>query len=48
MRERRGAYKVLMRKPEEKRPHGRHWRRCENKIKMEIQQVAWAAWSGLI
>jgi len=48
MRERRGAYRVLARKPEGKGPLGKQWRRCEDKIKMEIQQVGWGAWTGLI
>jgi hypothetical protein len=48
MRERRGAYRALVRKPEGKRPLGRHWCRCEDNIKMEIQQVGWGAWTGVI
>jgi hypothetical protein len=48
MRERRGAYRVLARKPEGKSPLGKHWRRCEDNIKMEIQQVGWGAWNGFM
>ena len=37
--EKRGAYKVLVGKPEEKRPLGRPRRRWENNIKMDHQGV---------
>jgi hypothetical protein len=37
----RGAYKVLMGKPEGKRPHGRPRRRWEDNIKMDLQEVRW-------
>jgi hypothetical protein len=37
--ERQGAYRVLVRKPEGKRPHGRHRHRWEVNIKMDIQEV---------
>jgi hypothetical protein len=40
MGERRGVYRVLVGKPEEKRPLGRPRRRCENNIKMKLQKVA--------
>jgi hypothetical protein len=36
MRERRGAYRALVVKPETRRPLGRPWRRWEDKIKMDI------------
>jgi hypothetical protein len=39
MGERRGSYKVLVRKPEGKRPLGRPRRRREDNIKMDIQEV---------
>ena len=39
MGERRGVYRVLVRKPEGKRPLGRHRRRWENNIKMDLQEV---------
>jgi hypothetical protein len=39
MRERRGVYMVLVRKPEGKRPLGRPKRRWEYNIKMEFQEV---------
>jgi hypothetical protein len=36
---RRGVYRVLMRKPEGKRPLGRPRRRWEDNIKTDIQEV---------
>ena len=38
---RRGAYKILVGKPERKRPLGRPKRRWEDSIKMDIQDVGW-------
>ena len=37
--ERRGMYRVLVGKPEGKRPLERPRRRCEDKIKMDVQEV---------
>ena len=39
MEERRGIYRVLMGKPEGRRPLGRPRRRWEDNIKMELQEV---------
>ena len=39
MGERRGVYRVLVGKPEGKRPLGRPRRRLEDNIKMELQEV---------
>jgi hypothetical protein len=39
MGERRGAYRVLVGKPEEKRPLGRSRRRWEDNIKIDLQEV---------
>jgi hypothetical protein len=39
MGERRGAYKILVGKPEGKRPIGRHRRRWEDNIKLDLQEV---------
>ena len=39
MGEGRGVHRVLMEKPEGKRPLGRPRRRCENNIKMDLQEV---------
>jgi hypothetical protein len=41
VRERRDAYKVLMRRPEGKRPLGRPRRRWESNIEMDLQDVGW-------
>ena len=49
IRERRGAYRVLVGKPEGKRPLGRPRRRWEYNIKMDLQEVGMGgAWTGLI
>jgi len=39
MGERRGVYRVLVRKPERKRPLGRSKLRWEGNIKMDLQEV---------
>jgi hypothetical protein len=39
MGEERGVYRVLVEKPERKRPLGRPRRRWENNIKMDLQEV---------
>ena len=39
MRERRGVYRILVGKPEGKRPLGRPRRRWEDNIKMHLQEV---------
>ena len=39
MGERRGVYRVLLGKPEGKRPLGRTRRRWEDNIKMDLQEV---------
>ena len=39
MKEGRGVHKVLVGKPEEKRPLGRPRRRWEDNIKMDLQEV---------
>jgi len=39
--ERRGVYRILVGRPEGKRPLGRHRRRWENNIKMDLQEVEW-------
>ena len=39
MEERRGVYRVLVRKPEGNRPLGRPRRRWEDNIKMDLQEV---------
>jgi hypothetical protein len=39
IREKRSAYKILVEKPERKRPLGRSRRMCENNIKMDLREV---------
>ena len=39
MKERRGVYRVLVGKPEGKRPLGRPGRRWEDNIKMDLEEV---------
>jgi hypothetical protein len=41
MGKRRGAYRVLVGKPEGKRPLGRSRLRWENNIKMDLQEMGW-------
>jgi len=41
MRERRGAYRILVGISEERRSIGRPRRRWEDNIKMYLQQVGW-------
>jgi hypothetical protein len=41
MGEERGVHRVLVGKPEGKRPLGRPRRRWEDNIKMDLQQVGW-------
>jgi hypothetical protein len=41
MGERRGAYRVLVGKPEGRRPLGRPRRRWENIIKIDLKEVGW-------
>jgi len=39
----------LVRKPERKRPHGRHRHAWDDTMKMDLQEVEWGgAWTGLI
>jgi hypothetical protein len=47
--EERGVYRVLLGKPEEKRPLGRPRRRWEDNIRMELQEVGCGGmdWIGL-
>jgi len=46
MGERKGVYRVLVGKPERKRPLGRTRRRWENNIKLDLQEVGWGVWKG--
>ena len=44
--ERRGLYRVLVGKPEGKRLFGRHRRRWEDNIMMDLQDEGCEAWTG--
>jgi hypothetical protein len=44
----RGTYRVLVEKPEGKRPLERPSRRWEDNIKLALQELGWKAWTGLI
>jgi hypothetical protein len=49
MGEKRGAYRILVERPEGKRPLGRPRRRWEYNIKTDLQEVAWGHemdWAG--
>jgi hypothetical protein len=46
--ERRGAYRILVGKPDGKRPLRRPMRRLEYNTKMDLQEAGWEAWVGLI
>jgi hypothetical protein len=49
MGEGRGAYRILMGRPEgRRRPLGRPRHRWEDNIKMDLKEVGWGAWTGLI
>jgi hypothetical protein len=41
MKENRNAYRILVGKPEEKRPLGRPRRRGENNIRMDLREIGW-------
>jgi len=44
----RGVYRVLVGKPEGKRPLGRPRSRWEDNIKIDLQELGWGTWAGLI
>ena len=44
MGEERGVHRVLVGKPEGKRPLGRPRRKCEANIKMDLQEVGGGSW----
>jgi hypothetical protein len=49
MGEKRNVYRLLVGKPEGKRPLGRSRRRCVDNIKMDLGEVGWGDvdWIGL-
>jgi hypothetical protein len=46
MGEERGAYRVLVGKPEGKKPLGRPRRRWVDNIRMDLQEVGLVIWTG--
>jgi hypothetical protein len=46
--ERRGVNRVLVGRPEGWRPLGGPRRRWEDNIKMDLHELGWEAWTGLI
>jgi len=48
MGESTGVCRILMRKPEGKRPLGRPRHRLEDNIELNLEEVGWRAWTGLI
>jgi len=48
MGERRGVYRILVGKPVGQRLLGRLRRSWEGNIKIDLQEVGWGAWTGLI
>jgi len=44
----RGVYRVLVGKPERKRPLGRSRHRWEDNIKMDLQEMGCGVWTGSI
>jgi hypothetical protein len=47
LEERRVVYRILVGKPERKKPLGRPRRRWEDNIKMDLQEVECGVWSRL-
>jgi hypothetical protein len=43
----RGAYRILVGRPEGRTPLERHRRRWEDNMKMDLQEVGGAAWADL-
>jgi hypothetical protein len=43
MGEERGAYRILVGRPEGRRPLGRPRRRCEDHMKTDLREVGWGA-----
>jgi hypothetical protein len=47
-RAKRNAYRLLVRKPEGRRPLGKPRRRWLDNIRMELVEVGWVMWTGLV
>jgi hypothetical protein len=48
MSEKRNAYRILLGKPEGKRPLGRQRRRWVNNIKIDLREIDWDGMAGSI
>jgi hypothetical protein len=48
MGEKRNAYRILVRRPQGKRPLERHRRRWVDNIKMDLREIGWRGVDGLI
>jgi hypothetical protein len=48
MRETGGAYRLVVGKPEEKRPFGKPRRRWENYINIDFQEIGWAGVNWIV
>jgi hypothetical protein len=46
--EQKNAYRIFMRKPEGKRPLGRPRHMWVDNIKMDLREIGWMVWTGLI
>jgi hypothetical protein len=46
--EKKKAYRILVGKPEGKRPVGRQRRRWVDSIRMDLGEVGWMVWIGLM
>jgi hypothetical protein len=46
MGEEKKVYKVLVGKPEGKRPLGRRRHRWEDGIRIDVKETGWGVWSG--
>jgi hypothetical protein len=44
----KNAYKILVEKPEGKKPLGRSRHRCENNIKMGFREVGWGVMDWIL
>jgi hypothetical protein len=42
------TYRILVGRPEGRRPLEKPTRRWEDNIKMDLQEMGWRAWTGLI
>jgi hypothetical protein len=48
MGEKRNVHRLLVRKPEGKRPLGSPRRRWVDNIKMDLLELGWGEWTGLV